>query len=233
MPFSESLKAEIRRRADMRCCICHAIGIDVHHVIPQADGGPDDEDNAAPLCPTCHGTYGSNPSKRKFIREARDNWYKVCEQQLNTPQLDLNRLIGLASQGVTRDDLSAFKNELLRDLQTAFRFPALGKRQGQSLGQILQWIYDYPTDADKVTAVDVGFLYTLIWGGSLEDEESEDLKIKFIARFGKETTLRLCRLRLNKHPYSLSKDGFTDPEMTKLVGLVMVDILLLLHGVGA
>jgi hypothetical protein len=229
MPFSESLKAEIRRRADMRCCICHTIGVEVHHIIPQAENGSDDEDNAAPLCPTCHETYGSNPGKRKFVREARDNWFVVCKQQLSATHLDLDRLISLASQGVTREDLSTFKKELLQDLQAAFHLPLSGKRQSQSLAQILQWIYDCPVETDKVTVVDVNFLYMFVWGGSLDDDESNDLKNKFVERFGKETALRLCRFRLSKHPYSLSKDGFTDPEMAELVGLVMTDIILLLH----
>ena len=41
----------------------------------------DTEDNAAPLCPSCHETFGANPTKRKFIREARDFWYEFCEKR--------------------------------------------------------------------------------------------------------------------------------------------------------
>ena len=37
-------------------------------------------DNAAPLCPSCHGDFGGNPEKRSRIREMRDRWYDICEK---------------------------------------------------------------------------------------------------------------------------------------------------------
>ena len=80
MAFSESLKKKIRERAHFRCCICHTVDVDIHHIVPQADGGENTEDNAAPLCPNCHGKYGANPKKRKIIREMRDHWYKRCAE---------------------------------------------------------------------------------------------------------------------------------------------------------
>jgi hypothetical protein len=52
--------------------------VEVHHIAPQEDEGSDEEDNAAPLCASCHEIYGANPTKRKFIREARDWWYETC-----------------------------------------------------------------------------------------------------------------------------------------------------------
>jgi hypothetical protein len=57
--------------------------VEVHHIVPEAEAGPDTEDNAAPLCPSCHETYGANPDKRKFIREARDFWYELCRTRLS------------------------------------------------------------------------------------------------------------------------------------------------------
>ncbi len=80
MPFSESLKKKIRKRANFQCCMCHTVGVDIHHIVPQADGGENIEDNAAPLCPNCHSIYGANPQKRKTIREMRDHWYKRCAE---------------------------------------------------------------------------------------------------------------------------------------------------------
>jgi hypothetical protein len=76
--FSESLKKAVRQKAHYRCCLCQAVLVEIHHVIPHAEGGSDDEDNAAPLCASCHEIYGANPTKRKFIREARDWWYETC-----------------------------------------------------------------------------------------------------------------------------------------------------------
>lgn len=81
MAFSESLKLSVKQKAHFHCCLCHALGVEVHHIIPLAEGGSDEEDNAAPLCPTCHETYGANPEKRKFIRETRDFWYDVCQKR--------------------------------------------------------------------------------------------------------------------------------------------------------
>ena len=70
--FSASLKKRVRQKAHYRCCLCQAVLVEVHHIVPQGEGGPDEEDNAAPLCASCHEIYGANPTKRKFIREARD-----------------------------------------------------------------------------------------------------------------------------------------------------------------
>ena len=77
--FTEGLKKKVRNRADLRCCIagCHKPDIDIHHIVPRADGGENTEDNAAPLCAGCHRTYGRDPTKRKMIREHRDKWYKT------------------------------------------------------------------------------------------------------------------------------------------------------------
>lgn len=81
MPFPESLKRKIRERALYHCCLCQkkSVSLEIHHIIPEAEGGPDTEDNAAPLCPCCHGDFGGNPEKRLRIREMRDRWYDVCE----------------------------------------------------------------------------------------------------------------------------------------------------------
>lgn len=88
MPFPESLKKKVRARANFRCCVCQEIDVEIHHIVPHADGGKDTEDNAAPLCPNCHSTYGANPEKRKIIREMRDRWYERCSQaSCTTPEV--------------------------------------------------------------------------------------------------------------------------------------------------
>jgi HNH endonuclease len=85
MPFSESIKREVKRKAAFRCCRCQAIGVDVHHIIPEKDGGPSDINNAAPLCQNCHDQFGDNPQKQKEITEMRDWWYKKCEKLYSKP----------------------------------------------------------------------------------------------------------------------------------------------------
>ena len=81
MAFSESLKEKVKQKAFFRCVICHQPFVEVHHIIPQRENGPDTEDNAAPLCSGCHDLYGDNPSKRKQIKQMRDHWYKEIEDR--------------------------------------------------------------------------------------------------------------------------------------------------------
>lgn len=104
MAFSERLKESVRKRALGRCCICWGPFVEIHHIIPQEDDGPDTEDNAAPLCASCHNEYGDNPKKRKMIREYRDNWYDHVSNQ----RLEVQLAIELVDRGpdlVTFDDI--------------------------------------------------------------------------------------------------------------------------------
>ena len=80
MGFTEKQKQKVKEKAAFKCCRCHTVGPHIHHIIPKKDGGLDDIENAAPLCPNCHDFYGDNPSKRKEIKQMRDWWYgKVRE----------------------------------------------------------------------------------------------------------------------------------------------------------
>lgn len=83
MVFSENIKKEVREKSAFQCCICQSVIPDVHHIIPQEEGGSDTIDNAAPLCPNCHRQLGNNPDHRKVIIQARDWWYKVCEKRFS------------------------------------------------------------------------------------------------------------------------------------------------------
>jgi ribosomal protein L40E len=86
MPFQENIRKEVKRKAHYQCCMCRIpYAIEVHHIIPQKDGGGDEIDNAAPLCSNCHTMFGSNPEKRKIIREVRDFWYEICAKKEETP----------------------------------------------------------------------------------------------------------------------------------------------------
>jgi len=107
MAFTEELKLSVKKKSHFCCCLCHAIGVEIHHIIPQAENGPDTEDNAAPLCPSCHETYGANPVKRKFIRETRDFWYELCSKRYAT---DPDALAGISEkldQTASKSDLEA------------------------------------------------------------------------------------------------------------------------------
>lgn len=76
MAFSEKVKNEVKKKAFFRCAVCQQAFVEVHHIIPQEEGGEDTLDNAAPLCASCHDLYGGNPGKRKQIRQMRDDWYE-------------------------------------------------------------------------------------------------------------------------------------------------------------
>jgi hypothetical protein len=112
MPFSENIKRKVKERAHYRCCVCHnQWATEVHHIIPESEGGRDTEENAAPLCSNCHDLLGGNPDKRKFIRENRDFWYNLCDKS-SPPDPEMIREIHehLHKEVVTKTDLdNAFK----------------------------------------------------------------------------------------------------------------------------
>ncbi len=82
MVFSEKIKLDAKEKAHFRCCICYKKFVEVHHITPQADGGSDLLENAAPLCASCHDLYGGNPEKRKQIKQMRDHlWTLVAEME--------------------------------------------------------------------------------------------------------------------------------------------------------
>jgi len=105
MAFQEKLKLELKKKAHFSCCLCHEIGVEIHHIIPQATGGEDRENNAAPLCPSCHETYGANQEKQKFIREARDFWYELCAKRYATDPDRLDQISEMIKGVATKADL--------------------------------------------------------------------------------------------------------------------------------
>jgi hypothetical protein len=103
MTFVETVKIEAKRKAHYRCCACESTDfLDVHHITPQNEGGDDSIDNAVALCKKCHDIYGSNPDKRKWIKERRDFWYEFCEKKLHGEKIEnldrLNEIIEIAKK---------------------------------------------------------------------------------------------------------------------------------------
>ncbi len=119
MAFNEQQKLAVRRRAHFMCCLCHSPYVEVHHIIPEAEGGPNSEDNAAPLCPYCHETFGSNPTKRKYIKQGRNNWYEICEKRYSSDPERLDEIATQLKQAATKKDLNNAVNNiaaLFRDI---------------------------------------------------------------------------------------------------------------------
>lgn len=123
MPFSESVTKEVKRKAHFQCCLCKALGVEIHHIVPQAERGPDTYENAAPLCPSCHETYGANPTKRKFIREARDLWYEICEKRYAPDASILQEVRDAVSGTASKGDVLELRQEILASLK-ALTIPA-------------------------------------------------------------------------------------------------------------
>lgn len=123
MAFSEDLKLKVKRKAHFSCCLCKVIGVEVHHIIPEEETGPDTEDNAAPLCPSCHETYGANPQKRKFIREARDFWYEICEKRYISDLDKLDEIKRLLQNTPSYEDFQSLKEELLSHMMQGLETP--------------------------------------------------------------------------------------------------------------
>lgn len=116
MPFSEQIKNRVKKEAAFRCCRCQSISVEVHHVIPEECEGPSDFDNAAPLCPNCHASFGDNPQKRKEIRLMRDWWYEQAKKMFsNGDTLDELQKIHSKLEKIESkqtSDLNALKSEL-------------------------------------------------------------------------------------------------------------------------
>ena len=92
MSFSENVKIEAKKKAFFRCVVCHDTFVEVHHIIPQSEGGEDTLDNAAPLCAKCHDLYGGNPYKRKQLKLIRDDWYEKVEMMTSSPIKDFEKI---------------------------------------------------------------------------------------------------------------------------------------------
>jgi len=116
MPFRERTKFQVKEAANNKCCICQTPGVEIHHIIPQSEGGPDTFENAAPLCPTCHSIYGGNPIKRKAIREARDIWYQKCKNMYSSSVS--NSLSDTATQAIAQIQTSEIELTFNRDFES-------------------------------------------------------------------------------------------------------------------
>lgn len=94
-----------------------------------------------PLCPSCHETYGANPQKRKFIREARDLWYEICEKRFVTDPERLDEIKHLLKNTVSYDDFIAFKNELLAHMHGEIDTPRTGSEIIQEIDVLFDTVW--------------------------------------------------------------------------------------------
>ncbi len=69
MPFSKKVKAAAFIKCGRHCCICGKFAgknMECHHIVQEADGGDNSEENCIPLCLDCHADVKSfNPHHPK------------------------------------------------------------------------------------------------------------------------------------------------------------------------
>jgi len=91
MPFPTNVKTNLLVQAGRRCCLCWefcGVKIEVHHIIPESEGGSDDEGNGMPLCFDCHADVHAyddrHPKGTKFrpeeLRQHRDRLFRWIKQ---------------------------------------------------------------------------------------------------------------------------------------------------------
>lgn len=89
MAFSRELVENLLVAARRCCCICRRFcgpNIEIHHIIPLAEGGSDEEANGIPLCFDCHAAVhaAGSPRSRKYsfgeLRRLRDEWFAASRQ---------------------------------------------------------------------------------------------------------------------------------------------------------
>lgn len=231
MGFTEALKSRVRKRAHLSCCLCKALGIEVHHIIPQEDDGPDTEDNAVPLCPSCHETYGSNPQKRKFIREARDLWFEICEKRYVTDSRLLADVKSMLEQVASRDDLCSFKDEVMAAIRQQSEWP-----------EHLEVKIGRPDDESRqegIRVFDIDDLLTLLYSrqqtrsigqvGLLLIEEIwpqkggvRDILNDFMKAFGRRAAEKLASQVIDE--LEIDHEGLTNDEINEGLRRLFVDM---------
>jgi len=96
MSFPNTIREDALVRSHRRCCVCHDFAgrnANVHHIIQQAHGGPDDLANAIVLCLRCHAEAGhynpAHPLGTKYspaeLCRHRDQWWEHCEKRPEEP----------------------------------------------------------------------------------------------------------------------------------------------------
>lgn len=96
MAFEELVRTRALLWCDRHCCLCKkacGVNIEVHHLVPQAQGGSNDIDNAIPLCFDCHSAVASyneqHPLGTKYksdeLKARRDQVYEEFTRHLVPP----------------------------------------------------------------------------------------------------------------------------------------------------
>ena len=100
MPFSPAVRKEALIASARHCSVCHrykGVKVEVHHIVPESEGGSNEIENAIVLCFDCHadaGHYNPNhPRGTKMspeeLREAKDWWQMMVQgNRIEPPELE-------------------------------------------------------------------------------------------------------------------------------------------------
>lgn len=103
MPFPSSVRLEALIACQRQCCLCNErkhTRMQCHHIIQEADGGPDTLENCIPLCPDCHAEvkafdprhpFGATPYYPSELKRRRDDWYAAIARRSQALATDLHR----------------------------------------------------------------------------------------------------------------------------------------------
>lgn len=233
MAFSEKIKTIVKRKSHFQCCLCKEIGVEIHHVIPQYENGSDTEDNAAPLCPSCHEIYGDNPKKRKFIRDARDLWYEICETRYKVNNSELaeikNNIDGLA----TKAHLENYQEQILN---------AIKEQNKTKISDVIGNVAD-GRDPDVIKTLDIYDVITYIYHSRSKRQDNlheiilhpdlwtaedgnADIRKDFLEFFGYKTAVVIVNRILDQIGIPVN-EGITDAEFSKVFELTLIDMVVI------
>lgn len=212
MAFTEKLKLEVKRAGHFCCCICHSSWVEIHHLVPQCEDGPDTFDNAAPLCPSCHEMYGGNPSKKKFITEARDLWYEICEKRYAPTGIALSEIKTLLASSL-KEEFSDVKKIL--GVITKNETIADGKALDES-----EIVHHLVARYHKEYTPNIGF-FNYFW----IDEDLPEIRLKFQKRYGEFFFEIVCKYAM--HVTKMDLNQFTEEELTETVNVLWISVILM------
>ena len=105
MGFSKKIKNDVLVACSRHCAICKVFQgphIEVHHIVPESEGGAHTFDNAIPLCYKCHGEVRAyndkHPKGNKYsydeLRRHRDICYEKYSNKLQITHAGKNWALG-------------------------------------------------------------------------------------------------------------------------------------------
>lgn len=138
MPFDRDIRENALVAAARHCCVCHkykGVKVEVHHIIPEEQGGKNTFENAIALCFDCHADAGhyfsKHPKGSKFspdeLKKHRDKWYEIVKcnkiqvdeslSDINTPndvkEIIKNPLKYLSENIILKYDAISVKDKII------------------------------------------------------------------------------------------------------------------------